>query len=177
MLGLGIGELLVIAVVVLVVIPPSQIPKFMRTAGQYYGQIRRMAEEMRRSLVLEADRQDAEERYQKMMERRRKAEADREAAAAANPGVTAQAHPFETPDPPSSGTAEGASSVMAPFPAEDDDFHRLVDDPNGPYASGRTLADLVPHDAPIPGFSPEEWAELPPKVRAALRGRPSGDAA
>ena len=190
MLGLGVGELLLIAVVVLVVIPPSSLPKFMRSAGQYYGQIRRMADEMRRALVLEADRQDADERYRSMMKRRQKAEADLKKAERDSPGVAPQAHPFETGS--QNGFEEGAVAqgheqatekrrLIPDYPGSDDfEYQSLVDDPHGPYSAGRTLADLPPpssSDVPIPGFSQAEWAELPPKVRAALRGRPPGETA
>ena len=66
MLGLGPGEILFVALVIIVVVGPDRLPQFMRTAGRMYGKVRRAADEMRRSLVLEADRQDAEHRYQEM---------------------------------------------------------------------------------------------------------------
>jgi Tat protein translocase TatB subunit len=70
MLGLGPGEIILIAIVVIVVVGPDRLPQFMRGAGKMYGQLRRAADEMRRALVLEADRQDAETRYQDMRRRR-----------------------------------------------------------------------------------------------------------
>ena len=70
MLGLGPGELLLVLIVVIVVVGPDRLPQFMRGAGRLYSQLRRAADEMRRSLVLEADRQDAEARYEEMQRRR-----------------------------------------------------------------------------------------------------------
>ena len=70
MLGLGPGEILLIVLVIIIVVGPDRLPQFLRNAGRIYGQLRRAADEMRRSLVLEADRQDAEQRYQEMKRRR-----------------------------------------------------------------------------------------------------------
>ena len=70
MLGLGPGEIILVLIVVIVVVGPDRLPQFMRGAGRLYSQFRRAADEMRRSLVLEADRQDAEARYEEMQRRR-----------------------------------------------------------------------------------------------------------
>ena len=73
MLNLGLGEILVIAALILVVVGPDRLPFFMRWAGRQYGTLRRAADDMRRAFVLEADRQDADARYRELQERRRKA--------------------------------------------------------------------------------------------------------
>ena len=70
MLGLGPGEIILVLIVVIVVVGPDRLPQFMRGAGRLYSQFRRAADEMRRALVLEADRQDAESRYEEMQRRR-----------------------------------------------------------------------------------------------------------
>jgi sec-independent protein translocase protein TatB len=80
MLGLGLGEILLIGIVVLLVIGPDQLPVFMRTAGRYYGQIRRASDELRRAFTVEADRMEAEERYAALQERRKQAEEARKRA-------------------------------------------------------------------------------------------------
>lgn len=93
MLGLGPGEIILVALAVIVVIGPDRLPHFMRSAGRMYGQLRRAADEMRRSLVLEADRQDAEERYQEM--RRRRAEGQEVTPEVESQGAVSQAiHEF-----------------------------------------------------------------------------------
>ncbi len=88
MLGLGIGEMLVIGGLVLVVVGPDRLPQALRWAGQNYGKLRRTADELRRAFVLEADRQDAEERLGKLRERQKAAReiADAAAAKAASDG-------------------------------------------------------------------------------------------
>ncbi len=213
MLGFGIGEILLVALVVLLVVGPDKLPQFARSAGRVYGQVRRAADDLRRSLVLEADRQDAEARYKELQERRRRQEEARKAAEAANPGTAAQDEALpgldDPPGPPDDGGPHAAG--------HDEDLQALLDDPAGPYASGRSLEDRMaswepadplddfgppahghPHDGggpaatphatprpppeavaadaasdggPPPGVSAEEWAELPPKIRAMLRGR------
>ena len=151
MLGFGMGEILIIAVVVLIVVGPDKLPQFARSAGRLYGQVRRTADEMRRALVLEADRQDADERYRLMRERRARAEAERAAAEAANPGVSAQdEHLPGAPAPEAEGALEGGAEggAVADQPAHatgdhgDADLQALLNDPNGPYAAGRPLDEV-----------------------------------
>jgi len=74
MTSLGMTELLVLAVVVLVFVGPERLPRVTRGIGKVYGQFRRAADEFRRSLVLEADRQDEEERLRNLRQKRAKAE-------------------------------------------------------------------------------------------------------
>jgi Tat protein translocase TatB subunit len=80
MLSLGIGELVVIGAVLVIFVGPERLPHVMRWAGRSYGQVRRAADDMRRAFVLEADRQDAEERYAKLLEERKRLRAERDAA-------------------------------------------------------------------------------------------------
>lgn len=101
MLGMGMGEMALIMVVALLVVPPDQLPKAMRQMGRWYGQIRRAADDLRRAFTLEADRQDAAERYRELQERRKKAQearkkAEAEAGAVAQPDAVAPAQPSET---------------------------------------------------------------------------------
>ena len=199
MLGLGWGEIAIVAVVVLLVVGPDRLPQFARKAGQMYSQLRRTADEMRSALTLEADRQDAEERFQKLQERRERAERERKAAEAASPGVTSQ-----EPDLPGVDAADAGSpgfGVDTPEVEADDELQALMDDPHGPYASGRPLKEVAKEwqeaqlrasqegaaalaarqaaaaappstdDGPPPGVTEQEWAELPPKIREMLKGQ------
>lgn len=195
MLGLGMGEMLIVAVVVLLVVGPDNLPQFARSAGKFYGQLRRTADDLRRSLVLEADRQDAEDRYQKLQERRRQAEEQRKKAQEANPGVTPQEE-FAPGAPPEghASPADGADGTDE----GDQDLQALLADPHGPYATGTDIEDFAERfkaqslspsagatastSAPAPrdahgleglpdGVTPEEWAELPPHIRDMLKAR------
>ena len=80
MLGVGWTEMIVIAGVALVVVGPERLPKVMRELGKWYGQLRRAADDLRRAFTLEADRQDASERYKELQERRKKAQEARKKA-------------------------------------------------------------------------------------------------
>jgi sec-independent protein translocase protein TatB len=74
--GFGLSELIVISIVILLFVGPERLPHVVRTVGRTYGRLRRAAEDLRRSLVLEADRLDEEERLRDL--RRRRIEAERE---------------------------------------------------------------------------------------------------
>jgi sec-independent protein translocase protein TatB len=91
--SLGIGELLLVAIVLLVVIGPERLPHATRWLGRAYGQMRRAADELRRALVMEADRLDEEDRLRELRERRLQAEEERRRAeASVGAGATAQPH-------------------------------------------------------------------------------------
>ena len=177
-LGIGWSEILIIGVVVLIVVGPDKLPQFARTAGRLYGQLRRTADEMRRALVLEADRQDAESRYKEMMERRRRAEEERRKHAEENPGTEAQEE--HVPEPPDAaadpdeastdGAAAGAitgsaaaSGAMAMDAGEaDDDLQSLLDDPNCPYGAGTSLDELVQSGRLMSGPQPSSTPDRDP---------------
>ncbi len=76
----GISEIIVIGIVLLLAVGPERLPHVVRTLGRLYGRMRRAAEDLRRSLVLEADRMDEEERLKDLKRRRAAAEADRKRA-------------------------------------------------------------------------------------------------
>lgn len=104
MLSLGLWEIVVIAVLAVVVVGPERLPRVMRYLGRQYGMLRRLADEMRRAMVLEADRQDADERYQEMQRRRDALKAQRDEAEAGGAVSQAPVLPFPVDD-----TDEGAA--------------------------------------------------------------------
>ena len=99
MLSIGLTEIILIALVAILVVGPERLPKVMRQLGRWYGQLRRAADDLRRAFVLEADRQDAEERYRKLKERRERAQQARERALAENDGTVDQQADLPPPDP------------------------------------------------------------------------------
>lgn len=112
MLGMGMGEILVIAVIALLVVGPERLPKVLRQVGRWYGQLRRSADDLRRAFVLEADRQDASERYRQLQERRRQAqEARKKASEAAPEGEAAVAQPDAGPPDAGPGPADDAPAA------------------------------------------------------------------
>ena len=97
MLGLGMSEILLVCAVVLVAVGPERLPQMMRSIGRHYGKMRRSADELRRAFVLEADRQDAEERIGDLREQREQAAREMERGEA--PGVTGtSSQPEQWPD-------------------------------------------------------------------------------
>lgn len=119
MLSLGLGEILVIAALLLVVVGPDDLPRVMRAVGRRYGQLRRAADDMRRAFVLEADRQDAEDRYRQLQERRKAQMEARKAAQTATGGASVpQESELSGPTPAAEPPAPTAN--VAVVPAEPD---------------------------------------------------------
>lgn len=99
MLSLGIWEIGLLAVLLIVVVGPERLPHLIRGAGRMYGQVRRASDELRRAFVLEADRADADERYNELEKRRNEALEARRRAAEDNPGAVAQPSVLSEPPP------------------------------------------------------------------------------
>lgn len=94
--SLGISELMLIGIVLLVVVGPERLPHATRWLGRAYATLRRSADDLRRALVLEADRMDEEGRLKELRRRREEAEV-RQAEAEAQVGEGAQAQPEHLP--------------------------------------------------------------------------------
>lgn len=61
MFDIGWSELLILLIVALVVVGPKDLPKLMRTAGQWMGKARRMADQFRNSFDEMARQSELEE--------------------------------------------------------------------------------------------------------------------
>ena len=152
MLSIGMWEMVVIAGLALVVVGPERLPKVMRFLGRQYGMIRRAANDMRRAFVLEADRQDAEERYKDLQERRAKAKAEREAALeSAGEGAVAQDNPLPPPANPK------------PEAPEAEEAHE-IDAPVGPPGESPAPDGPDPEARPVGGGSNREPFRFDPTV-------------
>ena len=46
MFGIGFGEILIVLLIAIVFIRPKDLPKFLRSAGRLYGQLKRMYSEV-----------------------------------------------------------------------------------------------------------------------------------
>jgi sec-independent protein translocase protein TatB len=62
MFGIGSTELLVILIVAFLVIGPSHLPKLAKTLGKAMGEFRRVSTDFQRTLNLEAEKEEHEER-------------------------------------------------------------------------------------------------------------------
>jgi len=143
LLGLGWGEIFLIGAVALVVVGPERLPRLLRELGRYYGQLRRAADDLRRSFVLEADRQDAEERYARLQERRKAAMEARKAAMEASGGVSKEDD--DTSAPPATDADDSGEDEDAP-------------DPNA-------LPPDAPHPVQVPRRTLEELGVEPPPAQ------------
>ena len=117
MFGLGMGEILLIAALVLVGVGPDKLPEMMRPGGKWYAQLRRAADDLRRAFVMEADRMDADERLEKLEKRRQAAlEARRKAQDEAGGVAQAPKLPPTPADPPEEPAEEPASETPPETP-------------------------------------------------------------
>ncbi len=159
MLSIGMWEMVVIAGLALVVVGPERLPKVMRFLGKQYGMVRRAANDMRRAFVLEADRQDAEERYKKLQERREKAREEREAALkAAGEGAQAQDAHLPPPANPPPEAPEDAEELEPEPDPEARPIHPSVRRRSHPGAESRP--PIPPGERP--GDPTEQLAPSPP---------------
>lgn len=115
MFDLSLGEMVLIAVLVLVFVGPDDIPALMRTAGRHYAKLRRASDELRRAFNTEVAKVEAEERRDEMRKRREEMERRRAAAAAAAPPTDAagNADPAAAPVP-RPGTVPLAEAAAVP---------------------------------------------------------------
>lgn len=96
MFDIGFWELAVIGVVALLVVGPERMPGLIRTAGQWAGQVQRLARDLRREIEREAQTDEFRKLNQEFLdEDRRLKETVR--AAAPPPTALADAAPSEEP--------------------------------------------------------------------------------
>jgi sec-independent protein translocase protein TatB len=117
MFGIDSTELLVVAVVALVVIGPKDLPRVMRTVGQWVGRARGMARHFRSgidTMIREAELEEMEKKWKEENERIMR-----------EYPILPAAEPAELPAPAGSGEATDAAIADAPEappppkPAED----------------------------------------------------------
>ncbi|MGS1016775.1 Sec-independent protein translocase protein TatB [Allosphingosinicella humi] len=120
MFDVGYSELLVIAVVALVVIGPKDLPKVMRTVGNWVGRARGMARHFRSgvdAMIREAELEEMEKKWKAENERimREFPTADATGPAASLPEPSAPS----LPEPPAS-PAPSEGEMPAPRAGDDD---------------------------------------------------------
>jgi len=152
--SLGFAEIIIIGILALIVIGPERLPHATRQLGKLYGMFRRQADELRRALVLEADRMDEEDRLRDLSVKRKQAESRARAEANA---VSEDTVPQTTP-PPEVHSPQAEDGVAPP--------------------GGEVVPENPPHEDPDhipPGFSEPEWDELPDHIKAIVRERSAGN--
>jgi sec-independent protein translocase protein TatB len=134
MFGIDSGEILIIAVVALVVIGPKDLPRVMRTIGNFVGRARGMARHFRSGLdtmMREAELEEMEKKWKADNERIMREHPLAPAPAPADAGDSdwgkpaadepAQARPKAPPAPPSGAPPSGgAPPIPPPAPPSED---------------------------------------------------------
>ncbi len=105
MFDIGFGEMLFIAILILVFVGPDHIPELMSFTGRYYGKFRRASDDLRRTFNAEVARVESDRRRdelkqrQEEIERRRKEEAPAPEALPPEAPVAADEPPVAAPAP------------------------------------------------------------------------------
>ena len=130
MFDIGAAELLVIVIVAILVIGPKEMPRAMRTAGRWIGQVRKVSAHFRTGLdamVREAELEDMEKKWKAQNEAIMKRSAERAEFDAGEPVMTGPP-PIasdDTPDPmaddPAPGPAPAKEEAKAGTAAKPDD--------------------------------------------------------
>jgi sec-independent protein translocase protein TatB len=100
MFDIGWDEMLFTAIIAIVVIGPKDLPRALRTAGQWMGKVRRVSGHFRsgiETMIREAEMEDMEKQWREQ----------NEAIMAAHPPATASAEPLVGVDP---------GTLMEPLP-------------------------------------------------------------
>ena len=117
-------ELIVLGTVALLVIPPKDLPRAMRTAGYWVGRARGVARQFRSgfdSMVRDAELAEMEQRWKAENER-----IMREHPATAAEAAFAPAHPDPVDDVAAPSLVEQPVMTDAPAPADDGDATRPI---------------------------------------------------
>ncbi|TFI58046.1 twin-arginine translocase subunit TatB [Sphingomonas parva] len=162
MFDIGYSELLVVAIVALVVIGPKDLPRVMRTVGQWVGRARGMARHFRSgidTMIREAELEEMEQKWR----------AENERIMREHPAAASWDDPVALP-PPAAGDAEADAGEIIPatVPAPDPGNVMLPIEPPAaaepassapaapPPADDGQLSLLPPDPAPPRGASEGE---------------------
>lgn len=173
MFDIGWLELLLIAAVAIVVVGPKDLPRMMRTFGQYMGRARAMAREFQRSFEDIARESELDELRKEMRDLRRQADLSGDLEKAGSERRTTASEKGATQDSPfdqnSPVTAETERNRIAGIGPEgqgdqaDSEFdpglrEAVLEDRDGSGTSGQ--------DTPPPASqSDDDWDETIPETR------------
>ncbi len=146
MLDIGWTEILVISVVVLFVVGPRDIPKVLRTAGQWAGKVRALAREFRDS-VDDAVREAELDEVRKTVESARSGFRN-EIRSTIDPGGELTRSLQDVPAPSDRGDSGAGAPKEAPAAAPDDPVRASPGPP--PRSRPPTVPDGAPVAAPAP---------------------------
>lgn len=133
MFGIGTTELLVILVVALIVVGPKQLPKIARTLGKAMGEFKRVSTDLHRTINVEMEREEREQRAKKEEQAKLKAEKE--------------APPAQPDDQAIKAEKAYASAVAAnTLPKEEKNAAAAVDDAAAPQEAVDVTPSLASHE-------------------------------
>ena len=150
MFGIGTTELLVILVVALIVVGPKQLPKIARTLGKAMGEFKRVSTDLHRTINVEMEREEREQRAKKEEQAKLKAEKE--------------APPAQPDDPAIKAEKAYASAVAAnTLPKEEKNAAAAVDDASALQEAVDVTPSLASHeqDASVIPAQPGKAKEQP----------------
>lgn len=150
MFDIGAAELLVIVIVAILVIGPKEMPRAMRSAGRWIGQIRRVSAHFRSgidAMVREAELEDMEKKWKAQNEEIMR-------RSAANAGGD-EGEPVMTGPPPQIAAEDRAEA--GPDPLADDPAPQEPIGPSNsaPTAESKSTPESAPKNRADPGDAPE----------------------
>jgi sec-independent protein translocase protein TatB len=138
MFGIDSAELLIIAIVALVVIGPKDLPKVMRTVGEWMGRARGMARHFRSGIDTMMRETELEEMQQKWAAENERIMREHPMAPVGDP------QPLAPPAPPSGAQPPSLADPVAPPPARPPAPPRRA----APKPPPRTAPKPPPRDLP-----------------------------
>lgn len=123
MFDIGFWELALIGVVALLVVGPEKMPGLIRTAGQWAGQVQRLARDLRREIELEAHTEEYRALNQQFRDEDRKLKemARNPLAAISNPATGDQDHVRSSDPGAAPGSRQEAIAAAAAAATGSDD--------------------------------------------------------
>jgi len=106
MFGIGTTELMVILVVALVVLGPKKLPQVARSLGKAFGEFKRVSTDVKRTIDVEVDRLERDEKDKKSKEELRAEDAKAAKKKAAQSDEVPVKDPSTEPDAPGQDQAQ-----------------------------------------------------------------------
>jgi sec-independent protein translocase protein TatB len=159
--GLGFGEFLVLLLVAMIVLGPRELPRYLRKAGQFAGQMRRMAYEMRQKSgiddVIRSEGLDRDLAEIRRLTRGELTGLNTVMREAANFNVPARAVP-PLPEPPLANATNGSAQAAAPATAASPGWIAEPVQAPVPFRPSRIVVERM-HEYPSEG--PDSYGALP----------------
>ncbi len=179
MFGIGTTELMIILVIALIVIGPQKLPEIARTLGKGFAEFKRMSNDVKRTVDLEAERLEQEERQSKVKKKLFDEKPESEAGSEQPSGEAGEKQSPAEDQAAESGSPDPGSSQKTEEPTDE-----RADPAAGPEQTAEEAGEkessgedhVAESGAPDPGSSPEEPADEGPDAQEEDQTRESSKA-